>query len=304
MRTFRLLSMLLTVCLLLQPAAFCGAAPAAPAADTDYRDVFVRASQNLINLKSYRLTMIAEGSMTMQDKRMSFVSGGQSDVLLKPLLMKNKFDVTVDDGGKKSVYAMAQFVEETGERLAVYTYADNKWTRQVMTNPGGVQGDYRKYFDSFLKGITTVKLVRETDDSLVLEVAASAACLQEGLEKAMSAAVGRQTKLPDSLFDEVGDFKYTAVIKKDGLLITELSMNMAEFVTSMAQTIIESLRLPDDQKAITGEILRSVKLQVKISLSGYNAVEPITIPREAKNAPLVTPPAKQEQPKDGKRAGE
>lgn len=295
MHMIRALSPTLAFCLLFLPVALCGAAPVEAA---DCRDVFVKASQNLLNLKSYRLTMVAEGSMTAQDKRMNFAGGGQSDVLQKPLLMKNKLDVTVDDGGRKSVYAMAQYVEQAGDRLAIYTYADNKWTRQVVADPGGGQSDYRKYFDSFLKGITSVKLVRETDDTLVLEAAAGAASLRVGLEKAMSAAVGRQIQLPESLFDELDDFRYTVAIKKDGLLITELSVNLAEFVTSVAQTIIEPLRLPDDQKALAEEILKSVKLRVKISVSRYNAVEPITIPREAKNAPLVAP-AKQGPAKGG-----
>lgn len=293
--------MKLTLCLLLLPVAICGAAPAA---DTDYRDVFIKASQNLLNLKSYHMTMDAAGSMIMDGKTMGFVSGGQSDVQLKPMLMKNTLTATMDAGGKKSAYTMAQYIEENGDKLAVYSYADNKWTRQVMTNPAGGYGDYRKYLDSFIKGITGVKLVRETDAVLVLEAAVSAGCLQEGLEKAIAAAVGQKIKLPESLFDDLGDFKYTAVIAKDSQQITELSMNMAEFVTSMAQTIIEPLRLPDDQKALAEEILKSVRMQVKISLSRYNAIEPIIIPREAKNAPLVAPPAKQESPKGGTSSGE
>lgn len=300
MRTIRVLSMTLTFCLLFLPVALCGAAPAD---GTDYRDVFIKASQNLLKLKSYHMTLEAEGSMIMDGKTMGFVTGGQSDVQLKPMLMKNTLAASMDAGGKKSAYTMAQYVEETGDKLAVYSYADNKWTRQVMTSPGGNYGDYRKYLDSFIKGITGVKLVRETDGALVLEAAVSAGYLQEGLEQAMSSAIGRKIKLPDNLFDDLVDFKYTAVIAKDSQQISELSMNMAEFVTSVAQTIIEPLRLPDDQKALAEEILRSVKMQVKISLSRYNAIEPIIIPREAKNAPLVVPPAKQEPPKGGTSSG-
>ncbi len=306
MRTIRVLSTLLIFSLLL-PVAFGGAAaaaPAIPAAGADYRDVFIKASQNLLNLKSYRLTMAAEGSMVMDGKTMGFVAGGQSDVQLKPLLMKNALTATMDTGGKKSVYTLAQYVEETGGKLVVYSHADNRWTRQMVSNLGGNYGDYRKYLDGFIKGITGVKLVRETDDALVLEAAVSAGCLQEGLEQAMASVTGRKAKLPESLFDEVGDFRYTAVIAKNNLQISELSLNMAEFVNSVAQVIIDNLNLPEDQKALTGEILRSVKLQVKLSLSRYNANEPITIPREATDAPLVAPPAKPEPPQDGKSDGE
>ncbi len=292
--------MLLTFCLLLIPAALCGAAPAAPGADADYRGIFIKASQNLLNLKSYQMTMAAEGSVMLDGKTMGFVTGGQSDVQLKPMLMKSTLTATMDAGGRKSVYTIAQYAEETGDKFTVYSFFDNKWARQILTSPGGSPGDYRKYLDSFIKGIAAVKLVRETDNALVLEASVSAGYLQEALEQGMSGVTGRKVKLPEGMFDELGDFRYTAVIAKDSLQLSELKIDMAEFVSSVAQTIIDTMNLPEDQKALAGETLKSVKLQVKISLSRYNAIEPIIIPREAKNAPLTVPPAKQEPAKDGK----
>lgn len=284
MRTTRLFFTLLTVCLLLLPAAAVGAAPAAPA---DYRDILVKAGENLLNLKSYHVVLAAEGSMLMDGQTRGFVAGGQADVQLKPLLMRNTLTASLGAGSGKSTYAMTQYLEESGGKFVLYSYADNKWSKQVLASPGGNYGDFRKYFDGFVRGISGAKLVQETDDKLVLEAAVGAGCLQEAVERAMSGVVGRKIKLPDGLFDDLGDIRYQAVIAKDSLQITEVSVNLAEFANSLAQAIIDTMRLPEDQKALAEESLRSVKIKIKVSLSRFDAVEPIAIPREARNAPAA-----------------
>lgn len=293
----RAISILLAICLVTMLLPFSGTASASALADTDYRDIFTKANQKLLKAKSYHMTIETSMSASLQGKSISFVASGETAVQAKPILMKSTVTTTMEITGKKTQLTIVQYFEEAEDKLILYSNHNNQWSKMVIPN----YNPHRSYEDLF-KGITKVTLVRETDDTLVLDTTVNGSYLQNNIENAMATPGIQKAKLPDGLFKNLGDFKFTTVIDKKTQHITKMHIDMSDMMKTVGNNIAESLEMPEDKKLSFIEFFSGVKFVMNISFSRFNKADAVTIPKEARNAVLTpsSPPAQPDPLPPGK----
>lgn len=308
-RALRTLAVILACCLLSLAAAG-GIARAEQAGGTDYRDIFLKANEKLLQMKSYHATVDLTGAMTLDGKDMNASATCEIDLAVKPMLMRNAMTVAADFAGKHDEFTMTQYAEEVGDKMTVYTQLgpSPKWIRQLVPNlyPGGKYEEVaRKNLDYVAKAIANVTLVRETDEALVLEVTFDFGTLLASVAKDMVSPDGKKLELPEFLFAGLKDMVETVEVDKKSLLLSSASFDLTPVIASVGEKLVETFKPPASQKAMIMEILGSLKVQGSITFSRYNAITPIVIPFEARNAPLAptlpgkpdaAPPAKQPAP--------
>jgi branched-chain amino acid transport system substrate-binding protein len=287
---------ILAICLLaLFSAGAC--AQSAPAAGEDYRAVLTKANEQFLKIKSYHMSMELTGYISFEGKEASFVGGGEADAQLKPMLMKNVISVAVEAAGSGNEFTFTQYTEEAGDKITLYSQAGGKWSRTVMPNPTPAtiakrDEAMRKSLELFSKAIGSVTLVRETDDSLFLDVALNLGSLLEGMGEIMPPADGKKPVIPPDIVEslkELKDLVYTVEIDKKTLLYSSVSFDLSAFVGSIGEKLIEVAKVPPEKQAAIRETLNSLQIKGSIAFSRYNAIVPIIIPPEAKNAPLLAP---------------
>jgi len=284
-------------------AAFCLLAPvsavaggqAMTAESGDFRDVLNKANQQLTKINSYHMTMELTGYCTIDGKDAYFVASGETDARLKPMLMKNVITVTADVAGARNETTFTQYTEEAGDKLSVYTHTDGKWYRQVMASPvvlANREEIIRKNLDLFAKVVDRVTLARETDEALFLDVTVNLGALLAGVGEVLALPDGNKLAIPKefaAILKEPPALAYTVEIDKKTMLYSSVSFDLSPLFGFIGEKIVAAMKVPPEKKASMLETLNTVKIQGTIAFSRYNAIAPISIPPEAKNAPLLTP---------------
>jgi hypothetical protein len=288
----RTMPLLVAACLLLLTATV--PAVAAPLSDADCKAIFIKANQQMLKANSYHMTLDMTASVPMNGKKSTIAFTADSDFQVKPLLMKNIMNIRMETAGKKHELAVLQYCEETGGKLVYYSLIEKKWVKNIAPLPYGDKDKLNKYFESVLQQ-TEVSFLRETDDELVLEATVSADSLRESVEKTLELQGEKNVKLPADIFQDIDDLKYIVMIDKKTQTITGVSIDMTGLLRSIGEKILAAAQMPEDKKAPFREILAGGTVQMDIIVSRLNGIDTISIPKEARNAPLA-PEAKPGKP--------
>lgn len=256
-----------------------GTGACSPANGADPNEVVRKAYQKFLDVKSYHMTMGVTTSMTVFGNNLNVVMNGESDVQVKPMLMKSIMTVKMNMGQNQSEQTILQYAEQAGDQFVVYSNAKNQWVKQSvpMVNP-------MNEYDNYFKGITSVTPVRETADATVYEVTVSGSYLRENIERAMASAGAKNMKLPMEIFNNLGDFKYTLFIDKKTAMISEMVIDLSDFIKTIGANIAEMPNVPEGQKKMLKEMFGNARMVTTVSFSQINGVGKIQIPQEAKNA--------------------
>ncbi len=262
---------------LLASAGSSGTCSAAGGADP--KETVIKACQMMQEQKSYHMALGLTAAMTVQGKNMNLVLDSELDCQVKPVLIKNLMTIIITADGRKSVESILQYVEPTGDHFSVYSNVNNRWVKQSMPNYSPSQ-EYENYF----KAIKSVTPLRETDDATVYEVTADGSYLRENIQRMMASAGTGNVRLPLQLLTAVGDFTYTVFIDKKTGFISEIYMDLSDFLRAIGGMITQFLNLPENQKTGLREMFSNSKMIIDISFSQFNAVGQIQIPQEARDA--------------------
>lgn len=257
--------------------SFCSQITCSAAAVADPQETVIQASQKLQNLKNYHMTLGVTNSMKVQGKNISIGMNGEWDVQVKPMLMKNTMTMTTTTDLKKSEQTMLQYFEQVGDQLFLYLNVNNQWVKQSVPNYNPLSN-----YDIYLKMIKSVTLIRETPDSKVYEVTVDGSYLQDNFEQIMASTGMKNVKLPADLLKGVGDFKYNLFIDSNTGLISEMYMDMSDFMRTIGNNMADSANMSEGPKTALREMFNSAKLVIAISFSQFNSVEKIQIPQEAR----------------------
>lgn len=272
-------------------AAFClgillstgGAGACSPQPADNPRETVINAYKHFDSLKSYHMTIDLAASLSYLGKSMSITVNNEADAQVKPLLIRNSLTgAFAADTGKKELKAV-QYMQQVGDRLAVYTNSEKRWSRQILPffYPPTDYSDY-------LKAIARVKPVRDTSAETVYEVTISWASIRENIEKALASADPKEKALLSGLTKDLGDFTYTLTIDKKTATISRIDIDLSGLLVAIGKSIVETLNMPAERKAMLKDTLNSVRLTAAVKFSRIDAVEPIAIPEEALDAPLQT----------------
>ncbi|MDR3563069.1 MAG: ABC transporter substrate-binding protein [Negativicutes bacterium] len=253
--------------------------------DNNPIEMITTANQKMVELKDYHMTTEFKFLGTVKGETFSLAVHMESDIQNKPFLQKNILTMKMGTATKEHEQTLVQYLEEAGDQIFIYSKANNQWSKQAVPSNNLPRNQY----SAFTKIIRSATPIRETNDVIVYNVVANGSGLQEIFEQIIASS-GQNLKLPPDFFKNIGDFTYTLSISKNTALMTEMHSDQSAFIMKVVQSFVESLTIPDENKAAIGDLFGNVKADTTITISKINSAEKILVPGEAKTAtanPLV-----------------
>ncbi len=257
---------------------------APPAAPSDPREAVITAYNNQNTLQSCHLSYTYEIVMTVGRDTTSILTAIESDYNAKPLRYKNAGTLTFQSGRQKDSSPLLQYIEQDGDRFAVYSRKDGKWVKQYLPSFDPF-ADYDQYF----KIVKSAALLRDYLATAVYEVTIDGRYLGRAMARSLGILSGRQAAVPDELAADIGDLTYTVTIDKTAATVSRADVDLTALVAAVSDKLLRSL--PAGQEPAFRQIFRIDKATVTFAFSRFNAVGKIVIPPEALAAPLDKKPA-------------
>ncbi len=275
---------LLIICMMNVFVSVCSASASLPAANSDPKATVAKAYQQFLTLKNYHMSIETAASLSFQGKNANIFSKAECDVQVKPMVLRNVMDITIDTVldtvSKRKEQKVVQYTEEAEKQLIVYSKINGQWVRQTLPYNNLLNENA-----NFLKDIISVAPINEDDDSAVFEVEESASNLKGNLDRILASTGMQKMKITDDLLKNLSNLKYTITIDKKTSTVSKIDMDMSEFVAIIGNNLAESGKVPDNEKETVRELFKNMKIVTSIAFSRLNKVEKIVIPPEAKNIP-------------------
>jgi hypothetical protein len=251
----------------------------AMAAQADPKEFIVQAHQKLLSLKSYHMNMDTINSMSVQGKFIYTVMNGELDIQSTPLLCKSNMNITIDIDSKEINKKLVQYIEESGDKIIVYSYTNNQWTKQSL--PKGSYNPLSEY-ENYIKGIKSVTIKEDNADSTVFEVVAKGSYLKENIKRNIASIGMPKIELSDDFLKDLDDLIYNVTIDKKTGTISKMEIDPSDFMSKFGNNLVDSMQIPDEKKKIMKEMFSSMKIDMNITLSQFDSVEKFTIPQDIK----------------------
>ncbi len=284
MKTVKSLSVMLVFCMITLLISGWSSRCYAAAVQTEAKETVAQAYQKLQNLKNYHITLDTANSLTAQGKAIHTVTKGEFDIQVNPLLCKSDLEITTNINSNQINQKIEQYIEDSGNRIILYSNAGNKWKRKFL--PKGSYNPLRDY-ENYIKAIKSVTIKSEDADSTVFEVVADGNYLKEDVRRNLTALGMSKLKLSDDFLKEnMDDLSYQVTIAKKQGTISMIDIDQSNFIHQLGNHLAEAMPLQGDQKKIMKEMFNSMKMVMHMTLSQFDNVEPFTVPQEARDVDL------------------
>jgi hypothetical protein len=251
---------------------------AAPA-PADPKETVMQAYQKLLSLKSYHMNMDTINSMSVQGRYIYTVMNGDVDLQTTPLLSRSNMSITIDFDSKEINKKTVQYIEESGDKIIVYSYTNNQWIKQSL--PKGSYNPLSEY-ENYIKGIKSVTIKDDNVDSTVFEVVVKGSYLKENIKQSLASMGMAKMVLSDDFLKDIDDLTYSVTIDKNTGTISKMEIDLSDFMSKFGNNLVDSMPIPEQKKSIMKEMFSSMKIVMNITLSQFNSVEKFTIPQEVK----------------------
>lgn len=271
----KFLAMALIICLIASFSA-CGEK------STNDADVMKAAMENMEALNSLTAETTMDMVMSMDDEIMSMTSEMTQKVINEPLAMEMIMDMVMQIGGESQKMQSRVYAEAEGDNLITYTEVDGQWYK--MTQPGL---EAMKDYDStasmatYLEAIQNFKKVDTEDVAGVKADKYEGVITEEYFQKILDeSGVGEQLGLDGAdaetlkqLFEGIGEMPIAIWVDGERLLPVKYDFDMTEMMSSM----MENMGAAEAGLSID-------KVTVSMTFTGYDNVDKIDIPQEARDA--------------------
>ena len=271
----KFLAMALIICLIASFSA-CGEK------STNDADVMKAAMENMEALNSLTAETTMDMVMSMDDEIMSMTSEMTQKVINEPLAMEMIMDMVMQIGGESQKMQSRVYAEAEGDNLITYTEVDGQWYK--MTQPGL---EAMKDYDStasmatYLESIQNFKKVDTEDVAGVKADKYEGVITEEYFQKILDeSGVGEQLGLDGAdaetlkqLFEGIGEMPIAIWVDGERLLPVKYDFDMTEMMSSM----MENMGAAEAGLSID-------KVTVSMTFTGYDNVDKIDIPQEARDA--------------------
>lgn len=271
----KFLAMALIICLIASFSA-CGEK------STNDADVMKAAMENMEALNSLTAETSMDMVMSMDDEIMSMTSEMTQKVINEPLAMEMIMDMVMQIGGESQKMQSRVYAEAEGDNLITYTEVDGQWYK--MTQPGL---EAMKDYDStasmatYLEAIQNFKKVDTEDVAGVKADKYEGVITEEYFQKILDeSGVGEQLGLDGAdaetlkqLFEGIGEMPIAIWVDGERLLPVKYDFDMTEMMSSM----MENMGAAEAGLSID-------KVTVSMTFTGYDNVDKIDIPQEARDA--------------------
>lgn len=229
------------------------------------------------------------------------------EVQEKPLILKNDINICYrDELNKENTVALKQYIEQSQDNLVMYLLSNKTWIKEVLP----IDPSLNKKLSAdeqvaarmnMLQMMKSVKLKRETPSYKYMEITLDAVQLSDAIDAAIKrnhaqdndmlrmAAVGRLGLLA------AGDIKYIIKVDKATKMVKEIDMDLTDPIRKGVGLLLD-IANPKDRIAIEDFLTKST-LNMKITYSKYNQVDPIEIPQDVRDNAKEVKPAGKAAPK-------
>lgn len=284
MNRLKYVPVLAVICIAMLVVSVCSAGRSTAAASKDPKQIVIAAFEKLNTVKTYHMTMENQYLLTYQGETLSLSVKSECDAQADPLLVQNNMTFTMDSKWEKKEQQTIQYIEADQGKIIAYSFVNDQWTKQTLTefNPLAV-------YDDYFKAMKHVALLKETPETSDFTVVIESGFLSKEMERMMHALGLQKMKLPEGIFQDIGELTYTVTIDRRTEAITQVHMNLSGILRNLGKSIIESLDLPSEKKMVIGELLSTVKASAVISFSQMNQIEGLKVPAEVKSSAIILP---------------
>ena len=271
----KLLALLLVFCMVFALAA-CGNK------DMSDADVMKQATENMNALKSMTAETSMEMVFSMGEDSMTMTSEMTQKVINDPISMEIVMNMVMGFGGETQEMESTVYAEADGDNLITYTQMEGDWYK--MTQPGLEaleEYDTTKAMGTYLEAIQNFKKTGTEDvagikadkyEGVITEDYFQTVLEESGLDEQFGFD-GEDSATLKELFEGIGEMPITIWIDGEKLLPVKYYFDM----TNMMSALMKNMGTDEEGLAIDKVILSMV-------LTGFNNVDAIDIPQEAREA--------------------
>lgn len=271
----KLLALLLVFCMVFALAA-CGNK------DMSDADVMKQATENMNALKSMTAETSMEMVFSMGEDSMTMTSEMTQKVINDPISMEIVMNMVMGFGGETQEMESTVYAEADGDNLITYTQMEGDWYK--MTQPGLEaleEYDTTKAMGTYLEAIQNFKKTGTEDvagvkadkyEGVITEDYFQTILEESGLDEQFGFDGGDSATLKE-IFEGIGEMPITIWIDGEKLLPVKYYFDMSNMMSAM----MKNMGADEEGLAIDKVILSMV-------LTGFDNVEAINIPQEAREA--------------------
>ncbi len=259
--------------------------------------------KNMMDVNNLHYDVAIKAETPMGEVNIAVDGEGQE----KPLSYKQDIDISYRDvKNKENTLMSKQYIEQNQDNLVIYRLSNEKWIKQIV--PIGFSLNKKLSANEkaaarmdMLQLIKSVKLKKETPSYKYMEITLD--------NMQISDAIGAVVKLNDVQDKDMlkaiaigrlgllaaGNIKYNVKVDKATKMIKEIDMDLAEPIRKGAGLFME-IGNPKDRTKIEDFLTKST-LNMQITYSKYNQVDPIEIPQDVRDNAKEVKPADKATPK-------
>jgi len=143
-------------------------------------------------------------------------------------------NITIDADSKKINNKLVQYIEESGDKIIVYSYTNNQWIKQSL--PKGSYNPLSEY-DNYIKGIKSVTVKEDNADSTVFEVVAKGSYLKEDIKRNIASMGMSKMVLSDDFLKDLDDLTYNVTIDKNTGTISKMEIDLSDFMSKFGNVL-------------------------------------------------------------------
>lgn len=251
---------------------------------------------HMMDVKNLHYDVAIQAETPMGEVKVTINGEGQE----KPLNYQHDINIWYRDvKNKENTVILKQYIEQIQGNLVLYSLSNEKWIKQIVPIDPSLNKELsadEKVSDrmNMLKMMKSVKVKKETPAYKYMEITLDSMQISDD----MSAIVKLDTAQDKDMLRAVavvrlgllaaGDIKYNVKVDKATKMVKEIDMDLAEPIRKGAGLFL-AIGDPKEKTQIEDFLTKST-LNMQITYSKYNQVNPIEIPQDVRdNAKEVKP---------------
>ena len=255
-------------------------------------EVIANVNENLAKVKSMTFGMTTEMTMQSFNETVDMTISMDGETTTEPAVVHA--DMNIDMGAFGSI-AMEMYAEQSDSAAVTYINTLGQWMKEEvdLSEENGLidaKGDMSTSLESAVElreiGTETIDGVEATRyDGVITKENLQKVLDSTGMLNELGDVLGMQDGLGDTAENtaELGDIPISIWVDKEAMMPVRYEMDMTELMQALMTQALAA-ELGEDADALGEDYLTISKVKVAMTVGGFDSVEAIVIPDEAKNA--------------------
>lgn len=255
-------------------------------------EVIANVNENLAKVKSMTFGMTTEMTMQSFNETVDMTISMDGETTTEPAVVHA--DMNIDMGAFGSI-AMEMYAEQSDSAAVTYINTFGQWMKEEvdLSEENGLidaKGDMSTSLESAVElreiGTETIDGVEATRyDGVITKENLQKVLDSTGMLNELGDVLGMQDGLGDTAENtaELGDIPISIWVDKEAMMPVRYEMDMTELMQALMTQALAA-ELGEDADALGEDYLTISKVRITMTVGGFDSVEAIVIPDEAKNA--------------------